>query len=283
MPIREGASSVHEQTAGEQILSLDPPVYVVAPSPAMLVEATTATFQDPPVTASVDTPLRIVTTPEQMTALSETFRAGHQAAELAAQRVVGFRTKASLPVDSPVIVGPGHVSTVVSFGQSYGLFDSVHAGVESLARERATAVWDEATAATVDRPAWRTVTVDLEDRTCPRTRQTFVGLLDARRDAPCDRTLDVPTLAVLAGAVTGALQKAIADWCQSQSVAAASTVSTRKSVLCERGLVAVRPDPQDSVGAPVHRLTLADEHLDGLSPAELYDVVVDVVPERLTS
>jgi len=278
-PIREAAVPAGEHAFGERVVALaerQPPVYVLAPSPALAVAATRAVFASPPVPASVDHPVRVVTRPAVLDRLYDTFRAGHQAAELTDRAVVGYRAVESLPVSGPLVVAADNVEAVVSFGRSYGHFEPRRSNLASMGRDRASTLYDRADPVVADRPAWRAVTTALVERTARETLSALTDLLDARRAAPADRTVDVATVAVVAGARTGARQKAVASWCAEQAVAAASTVSQRKSTLVDRGLVESSPDP-DGVGAPVHRLRLADEHLAAAPTADLYDVVASVL------
>lgn len=281
MPVGAGLTSAGEQSFAARVRAVRPtgrPVYVLAPPPALLAELTIATFRDPPVTASVGDPIRVVATPETLDSLFEAFRPGHQAAELHSRDLLTYRTADSVPLSGPLVVAGDTAATVVSFGRTYGLFDADSASLASLGTERAAALWERADPVDPpERPEWRAVTVSLADRTSQETLAAFVELLDARREAPPAETLDLPTLAVLAGSASQSLQKAVVAWCESQSVAAASTVSTRKSALEAGGIVTVTRDPPDGVGAPGHRLMLADDHLAALSPAELYDVAASVI------
>lgn len=280
MPIRKGGRSVHDSSLAEyldRVLTAAPPVYVLQPPPGLLVELTTGTFADPPVTSPVENPVRVVADADLLGQLFDTFRAGHQAAELTDRDLIAYRSAASTPLSGPLIVTEADVATVVSFGQTYGVFEGERPELSTLGFDRAREVWTDAEPESADRPAWRSVSVSLSNNTAPETLETFTALLDARRGATPDETIDVPTVAVLAGAATGALQKNIAAWCSDHSVAAESTVSNRKNDLVEAGIVSTRRDPQGGVGAPVHRLALADEHLESLPPAELYEVAVDVL------
>jgi hypothetical protein len=280
-PIREAAVPAGERAFGERVVALaesNPPVYVLAPLPALSVAATRAVFDSPPVASPVDAPVRMVTTPAVLDRLYDTFRAGHQAAELADRGVVDYRAVESLPVSGPLVVAGDTVEAVVSFGRSYGHFDPSRANLASLGCERAATLYERSDPVVADRPAWRTVTTGLAERATPETLSALTDLLDARRAAPADRTVDVATVAVVAGARAEARQKAVAAWCAEQSVAAASTVSGRKSTLVERDVVEASPD-RDGVGAPVHRLTLADDYLAAASTEDLYDVVASVLGE----
>jgi hypothetical protein len=254
-----------------------PPVYVLSPPPALLAESVLALFADPPVDTAVEPPVRVVTTPSVRAECLDTFRVGQQAAELVDSGLLGFRTAETLPVSGPLVVGEDGATTAVTFGDAYALFDAADRGVARVGRDRAREAYEAATPLSVpDRPRWRAVASDLRDRSDEATLSALVALLDARRSAPAARTLDVPTVALLAGAGTTASQKAIARWCVEHDVAAKSTVSTRKQRLVERGLLETVP-VAGSVGAPVHRLAFADDHLRALSPAERYAVAADVL------
>jgi len=263
--------------AVRQSLDADPPVYVLSPPPALLAESVLALFGDPPVDTAVERPVRVVTTPSVRADCLDTFRVGQQAAELVDMGVLGLRTVETLPVSGPLVVGREQATTAVTVDDAYALFDAADRGVARVGRETAREVYEAATPLSVpDRPRWRAVASDLRDRTDAATLSALVALLDARRTAPAARTLDVPTVALLAGAGTTASQKAIARWCVEHDVAAESTVSERKQRLVERGLLETVP-VAGSVGAPVHRLAFADEHLRALSPADRYAVAADVL------
>lgn len=284
MGIRESIQNASGRPFGahlESLLDDRAPVYVLAPPPGLLVELTTATFRNPPLGATAEPPLRILADREQLSALFDTFEASHKAAELIAQSLVTYRAIDEAPVSAPLVVAEAYAATVVVFGQTYGIFETDRSNLASLSRDRIDDCWTAGTPVSPpDRPEWRTVTTALAEHTSEETLSVFRSLLDARRAAPEPETLDVVTIAVLAGARTQTLQRDVARWCTDQSVAAASTVSIRKSDLADRGIVSNTRDPPDGVGAPVKRLMLADDHLAASSVENLYDVVATVMTEN---
>lgn len=281
MPIRQATQSLGSETLPgyvDSLLGRDSQVTVLAPPPALLVTLTTGTYRDPPVDARTAPPIRVVARPDVLDALAETFQVGHQAAELADRDLIGYRALASVPVSGPLVVADGRVASVVSFEGTYTLIEGDRSPLVSVGTDHAAALWERAEPALdTDVPEWREMTVSLTAVTSRETALAFGDLLAARRIAAPDRTLDVPTLAVLAGACTGARQKDVADWCTRRSIAAASTVSARKRRLDEHGLVTTEPIQQATVGAPVHRFTFADDHLSGLDRDRQYEIVADVL------
>lgn len=280
MPIRQAARSLDGQPIAEYVDSLpgEAPVTVLAPSPGVLADLTAGTYADPPVSGSSTPAVRVVARTETLFALYETFQTGHQACELADREVVGYRALESVPLAGPVVVAPDHVASVVVFEDSYALVGTDRTDLAAVGVDRARTLWDRAEA--LDHPAlptWREVTLSLTEATGRETARTFDRLLAARRRATQARTLDVPTVAVLAGAATGARQRDLADWADRQSLAAASTLSTRKQTLEARGLVTTTPVSDASVGAPVHRLDVADEYVRGLTAEEFYEVAEELL------
>jgi hypothetical protein len=280
MPIRAAARTVEDRTVADRVRALlarGGPVTVLAPPPGLLRELTVGVFRDPPVGADPTPPIRVVAADDDLTALSETFGAGHKATELADRDIVDYRGADSVPVAGPLLVGPGRVVSVVGFERRYGFVEGDDA-LASLGSDRAERAFEAATRwAFEDRSGWRQVTTALAERTDDATLRTFLDALAVRRYAPAERSLDVVSLAILAGARTRAPQKAIADWCTACDIAAASTVSNRKSTLAEHGLVTTTRAPPDGVGAPVQELALADEYLAERPIEEVYDAVADVL------
>lgn len=281
MPIRGGTTSVHDRTITDcvsELLDRDAPVTVMGLPPAMLVELTVGTFAEPPVGHGVETPIVVIGELDTLSALDETFGGGHQAAELARRGLVEYRVSDSLPVSGPVVVGSDSVVSVIGFERSYGLVETDGNRLTSLGSDRAASARQSSDQFEFgDRPDWRTVTTDLQTRTDAETLRTFLEVLGIRRQAAAPRTLDVPTIALLAGACTNAPQKGIAAWCERCDVAAASTVSNRKSTLAASDIVTTTRAPPDGVGAPVHELVYADEHLAERSIEDVYAVAADVL------
>lgn len=281
MPIRAAVRPIDDEGISGVVRDLLPrggPVTVLAPTPGLLCELTVGVFEDPPVGADATPPIRVVADADALGALSETFGAGHKAAELAERGVVGYRVTASNPVVGPLLVGPNRAVSVVAFDRRYGFVEVDDDRLASLGNERAGRAYADASEYEFpDRPAWRRVTTAFADRTDDLTLRTFLDLLAVRRRARAERTLGVVTTALLAAARTETAQKAVADWCVACDLAAESTVSNRKSTLADHGLVTTARAPPNGVGAPVKRLTLADEYLESRPVEEVYDAVADVL------
>ena len=279
MPLGPAAESVHDRTIADwvrELLGRERPVTVLGPSAELLAAVTVGIFEDPPVGADTRPPV-VVAERGTLETIDDTFGVAHRVSELADRGLVEFRVGEAARKAGPLLAGSGRVVTVVDFERSYGLVEVEDDRLRSLGRDRAARARESAARYEFDdRPEWRTVTTTLQERTNRETLEELLDGLAARRAAPAGRTLDVPTVALLAGARTEAPQKGIAQWCESCDIAAASTVSNRKSALAEHGLVTTKRAPPDGVGAPVHRLTVGDAYLAEQSMSTAYDIVADL-------
>lgn len=109
-------------------------------------------------------------------------------------------------------------------------------------------------------PPWRELLEELAEATSPETAQEFESLVEAATPDDLD-SLDEISLALVAGARTGALQYDISKWGEDMNLASKATFSRRKSSLVDDGVITTEP-VQIEVGRPRERLLINDESTD---------------------
>ena len=187
--------------------------------------------------------------------LSEKFPINSYFQKLDEETEIQIRQQTGNNRDLPgIVIKEETIYFPLSFGTVDTYFEIPNERVFEVLDDEFVSLFEEAGEMDLDVPPWRELLEELAATTSAETAEEFESLVEAATPDDLD-SLDEVSLALIAGARTGALQYNISKWGEEMNIGSKATFSRRKSSLVDDGIITTEP-VQVEIGRPRERLLI---------------------------